>query len=142
MAVVMRQRETEAPYNYTGVTFTFSPNPEEVNRSTISEWRIRPRGRKFEPRARWRRRITDTLRILGRMPKTNIEELRSKLLLPYPATDPREGYYWSIEGLENVDSNELWAWSAALEVRSVRVFSKTGEVYFSYRFTFQWVGEA
>lgn len=128
----------------TGVVVKFDVGVvESIERETYSERRIKAVGKKFEPRDTWYRRRTDTLRISGKVPRSKAIELQNALLLPYPSTSPKEGYWWAIRGLASglIDSTELWAWSGPLNLASERLFcQRTGEEYYSFRLEFRWVG--
>lgn len=139
MTVVMKQYKRDG--TPTGIVVVFDKGViEGIERSTYSERKITSVGRKFEPRDAWYRRRTDVLRIIGRVPRSKAIELQQRLLEPYPYTTPKEGYWWAFEGLpEVVLPSELWAWSAPLELRSERIFSKDGEEYYSFRTEFRWV---
>lgn len=147
MSVILRQRYAIKPWAYTGVNFEFTGKRiiENVSRETYSEWRIRPVGRRFPPRARWRRRVTDILRIEGRMPLSDLIKLRELLMLPFPVREPADarakaGFFWSIEGLQDIGKDELWVWSERLTSSDERIFTSTGEQYYSFSLTLQWAG--
>lgn len=118
-------------------TYTFPMNPEELVRSSITEWRIRHVGTAYFPKARWRRRITDTLRLRGRLKYTDADNLRKFFLLPYPQ-DTKEEIVFHLTGATQwgISSTEAWVPSEPVEISTVSQY-KGGEQMAMYRLVLQ-----
>jgi len=93
---------------------------QRITRGTSTEWRIRPTGLRYLPRAYWRRRLTDTVRIEGLIPISHVYSNKVPLeggntclikglrdmtvyLKAFPDETIRENRWLRVLGLEDYD---------------------------------------
>jgi len=125
--------------------FPYTTIFQSVNRGTSTEWRIRPSGLRYLPRAYWRRRLTDTVRIEGLMPITHAygvvelledgsyerrEGLRNIVtyLQAFPSQAIRENRWLRIKGLQDYDipydDERAWFQTQPSPITSTKVEAK------------------
>jgi len=142
----------ELPDGTTLTEFVFDPAQwrivQGLRRRTSSEWRIRAVGRRYLPRARWRRRITDEISLEGIIKAKESDILRSLTTLRYKTSthEKRKGLYYRIFDASDfgVSDREIWAIERPTETRvDIRTgfASNTGEALATFRMEFRKVGE-
>jgi len=149
---VWTDQTIELPDGTTLAEFVFDPAEwrivQGLRRRTSSEWRIRASGRKYMPRHRWRRRITDEVSLEGIIKAKEADILRSLTTLRYKTSTHalRTGLYYRIFGASDfgVSDKEIWAVERPTETRvDIRTgfASSTGEPLATFRMEFRKVDE-
>jgi hypothetical protein len=119
--------------------FIFNPyKPEEIRRSSKGEWRVQHIGKTLYPKAKWWKRLVDTIDITGRLPWHKADELRQFFLLPLDQSYEVLFYISGAYDDFGIDPDRPWVPTSPVEIATERLFDReNGEQFASYKVTLQ-----
>lgn len=145
--LTMTGYDWKSPLGASKVSFEFNPNPEDMQRTTGTDFLVQARGTHFWKRARWRRVLTDTLIISGGLPESKIHAFRNDVLTNPGISEPTYGYCWRFSnipsGCPDIGINDVWIISAPASLKATRLYMLVGgnlEKIYSYSLTMERVG--